>query len=125
MPPDGRRQRRGARAFRTGHAGEAAAVAALLAEGWTILARRARGPAGEIDIIAANGTTLIFVEVKARPSFREAAFALSAAQQRRLYAAGEAWLAANPQHAREETRFDVILVAADGALHRIRDAIRF
>lgn len=119
------RAARGARAYRAGHEGEEAAVAALVAEGWTILARRVRTPAGELDIVAANASTLAFVEVKARPSFREAAFSLSGAQQRRLYEAGGSWLAANPQHARDETRFDVILVAADGAVKRIRDAIRF
>lgn len=121
---DGARARRGAVAFRSGLDAEALACAALEAEGWAILARRARTPAGELDVVAADATTLVFVEVKARPSFREAAYAVTPRQQARLLAAAEAWLALHPQHARAETRFDAILVAADGSLKRIKDAIR-
>ncbi len=96
----------------------------LTASGYTILARRLRTGAGEIDLIAANAQRLLFIEVKARPSLSAAAYAVSARQQARLLAAASVVLAAHPEWAREETRFDVALVAG-GVVDVIRDAIRY
>lgn len=89
-----------------------------------VLAERARTPAGELDLVAEKDGLLAFVEVKARPSLYEAAFALQPRQQARLMAAAEAWMAENPGHGGAGVRFDVLLVAADGAVKRIRDALR-
>lgn len=122
MPPD--RARRGHAAHRTGLDAEGIAEAALVAEGWTVLARRCRTPAGELDLVAERAGLLAFVEVKARPSFREAAFALTPRQGARLLAAAEVWLARNPGHGAAGMRFDVVLVAADGSARRITDALR-
>jgi putative endonuclease len=95
-----------------------------VAEGWAILAERLRTPAGELDLIAEKAGLLAFIEVKARPSLREAAFALTERQQARLAAAAEAWLATNPGHGGAGMRFDVMLVATDGTIRRIIDALR-
>lgn len=89
-----------------------------------MLAERLRTPAGELDMVAEKAGLLAFVEVKARPSLREAAFALTERQQARLMSAAEIWLAANPGHGHEGMRFDVLLVAADGTVRRITDALR-
>ncbi|MBX6375810.1 MAG: YraN family protein [Acetobacteraceae bacterium] len=107
-----------------GRAAEARAAAALEREGWTILARRLRTEAGELDLIAERDGLLTFVEVKARPRLAEAAAALTPRQRARLIAAAEAWLAAHPGHGAAGMRFDVMLVAADGAVRRIADAFR-
>nr|WP_135470673.1 YraN family protein [Crenalkalicoccus roseus] len=115
---------RGARAEAAGRGAEAAAEAALAREGWAVLARRARTPAGELDLVAERDGLLAFVEVKARPSLSEAAFALGPRQRSRLAAAAECWLAANPGHGEAGIRFDLLLVAADGAVRRIADAFR-
>nr|WP_232478476.1 YraN family protein [Roseomonas rosulenta] len=93
-------------------------------EGWAVLARRARTPAGEIDLVAERSGLLAFIEVKARPSLNEAAFALGARQRARLVAAAECWLAVNPGHGAAGMRFDVVIVAADGTARRIADAFR-
>ena len=119
-----RRLLRGRRAEAAGRDAEAAAAAALAHEGWAVLARRARTAAGEIDLVAEREGVLAFVEVKARPSLVEAAFALGARQRARLVAAAECWLAANPGHGAAGMRFDVVIVAADGAVRRIADAFR-
>ena len=42
----------------------------LRLHGWRILARRARVPGGEVDIVARRGRTLAFIEVKARATER-------------------------------------------------------
>ncbi len=89
-----------------------------------MLARRARTPAGEIDLVAEREQLLAFIEVKARPSLRSAAESLSPRQQARIMAAAEIWLATHPGHGMAGMRFDVMLVAADGAVRRITDAFR-
>ena len=58
-----------------GKTGEDLACAELTRRGYAILARRYRTRRGEIDIIARDGPTIVFVEVKAREGheFGEAA----------------------------------------------------
>jgi len=118
------RQASGRRAQARGLAAEAIACAALEQDGWTVLGRRMRTPAGEVDIVARKDGLLALVEVKARPSLGLAAGALSARQRARLLAAGEILLAAHPEWGLAGVRFDVIVVAADGAVRRIVDAFR-
>lgn len=98
-------------AFRTGISAESRAAAYLVAKGFRILARRWKSPVGEIDIVARRRRLLVFVEVKARGNLDEAAESLQARQQRRIAAAAEAWLAANPDESIQDIRFDAVLVA--------------
>ena len=49
-----------------GKTGEDLAVTELERRGYTVLARRYRTKHGEIDIVARDGDTTVFVEVKAR-----------------------------------------------------------
>ena len=114
----------GLRAHAHGIGAEAAACAALLADGWTVHARRARTPAGEIDVVAERDGLLAFVEVKRRPSLAEAAAAVSPRQRARLLAAGAVLLAANPGWGRTGVRFDVIVVDDAGRVRRVADAFR-
>ncbi len=119
-----RRQARGAAAHARGMAAEAAACAALEAEGWTVLARRLRTPAGEIDLAAERHGLLALVEVKARPSLADAAFALGPRQQARLLAAASVVVSEHPEWGSAGIRFDVMLVDAAGRVRRIADAFR-
>jgi len=98
-------------AFRVGISAESRAAAFLIAKGFRILARRWRSPLGEIDIVARRRHLLVFAEVKARASLDEAAEAVSDRQRRRIAAAAEIWLAANPDETIRDIRFDAILVA--------------
>lgn len=107
-----------------GRHAEERAAAALQAEGWQVLARRARTPAGELDLVAERAGLLAFVEVKARATLGEAAFALGAAQRARLLRAAEWWLGANPARGAAGVRFDVMLVDAAGRVRRVADAFR-
>ena len=122
--PPTHRLLRGRRAYVAGQGAEALAAQALTAEGWALLGQRIRTEAGEIDLIAEREGLLAFIEVKARPSLTEAAFALGPRQRARLVAAADAWLATNPGHGAAGMRFDVMLVAADGTIRRIADAFR-
>lgn len=69
-----------------GKSGEDLAVAELERRGYAIVARRYRTACGEIDIVADDGPTLVFVEVKARATaeFGTAAEAVTRRKQLRL-----------------------------------------
>ncbi len=118
------RRARGARAQLRGVDAERIACRALEADGWTILGQRLRTPAGEVDIVARRGALVAIVEVKARPSLSDAAYALSPRQRRRLLLAAEILLAANPGWSGGDVRFDVMLVNAAGHARRVADAFR-
>ena len=98
-------------AFRTGLSAEARAAAYLTVKGYRILAKRFRTPYGEIDLVARRRHLVAFIEVKARASLDEAAYAVTPRQQARIIAAAQAWLMAHPEHADFELRFDAMLIA--------------
>ncbi|KAA5600472.1 YraN family protein [Blastochloris sulfoviridis] len=98
-------------AHRFGLSAESVAAVLLVSKGFCILARRWRSSCGEVDIVARDRSTLIFVEVKARRHLDDAAYALDVRQRRRIATAAALWLARRPDHARLNVRFDVVLVA--------------
>ena len=81
-------------AQRSGRAGEDYTAGWLLRQGYEILARNWRCPWGELDIVAARGETVAFVEVKARRpgSMVSPLEAVNAPKRRRLVKAALAWL---------------------------------
>lgn len=118
------RTARGQASYARGTAAEARCEAVLGRAGFTVLGRRIRTGAGEIDLVARKGTLTIIVEVKARPNATEAAFAVSQRQRARLAAAAEALMAVEPGWFGEGLRFDAMLVGADGELRWLEDAFR-
>jgi putative endonuclease len=98
-------------AFRAGLSAESRCAVWLIAKGYRIIARRYRSPAGEIDIIARRRGVTAFIEVKARATLDEAAYAITPRQQQRIIAAASAWLAAHPKYSNDSLRFDAMLVA--------------
>ena len=98
---------------------EDAAAAYLASLGMRVLARNVRGRGGEIDIVAAEGATIVFVEVKARRgrAFGSAIAAVDARKRRRLRATAEDYLQVVAPRA--QARFDVLTVEPAGMrLHR-------
>ena len=87
------------------------AALVLIAKAYRIVARRWKTPFGEIDIVARRRHDLVFVEVKAREQFDDAAEAVTERNKRRIVSAAELWLAHHPNDAQCFIRFDVILVA--------------
>ncbi len=99
-----------------GKDGEDLACAELERLGYAILARRYRDPRGEIDIIARDGETLVFVEVKARigHDFGDAAEAVTAWKRRRLVRVATAYMMRHDIAERDgPCRFDVVAVHFD------------
>jgi putative endonuclease len=93
--------------------GEDRAVAELERRGYAVLARRYRTRHGEIDIVARDGETIVFVEVKAKESaeFGTGAEAVTLRKQRRVISMAVDYLARN-RLTSSPCRFDV--VAIDG-----------
>lgn len=96
-------------AEKRGRGAETLACWWLRLRGWRILARRARVPGGEVDIVARRGRTLAFVEVKARADDRAAAFALDPYRLRRVVVAAER-LAPRYMHPGDDVRIDAMFV---------------
>ena len=96
--------------------GEARAALYLRKKGMRVLARRYRAGHGEIDLVARDGETLVFVEVKTRIKGRmdEGFRAVNAQKRERLFSAAQAYMAA---HGAKQARFDVIEISAAGLRH--------
>jgi putative endonuclease len=97
-------------AFRLGLSAESRAALLLMAKAYRIVARRWKTPFGEIDIVARRRNELVFVEVKARENFDDAAEAVTERSKQRIVSAAELWLAHRPADGQCAIRFDVILV---------------
>jgi len=100
---------------RAGIQGEARAVAELERRGYAVVARRYRTRHGEIDIVARDGETVVFVEVKTKESaeFGTAAEAVTVRKQRRVISMAIDYLARNHLTS-SPCRFDVIAIDGVG-----------
>ena len=97
-----------------GKSGEDIACAELERRGYAILERRYRTRFGEIDAIARDGETIVFVEVKARmgEEFGGAAAAITLWKQRRVTQMAVDYLSRHRLH-NCPCRFDVVTVGFD------------
>lgn len=116
------RRTRGRLAYLSGALAEDSVARVLERRGMVILARRWRGKAGEIDLIAREGDCLVFVEVKRSSSHEDAAFRLGAAQQGRIMRAALEYCEAAGQASLPDMRFDAALVDAQGRVEILERA---
>ena len=103
-----------------GKAGENLAVDELVARGYAVLARRYRTRGGEIDIVAEDGRTVVFVEVKTRAStdFGSAVEAVTLRKQRQLVLMARDYLA-RARLGDRPCRFDVVAIDDVDSVPRI------
>jgi putative endonuclease len=94
-----------------GERGEKAAVKFLKRRGYIIIAHSSRGPFGELDIIAVDGNTVVFVEVKTRRTHDAGhpADAVDLTKRRRLTRLALAYLKRH-QLLEQRARFDIVAV---------------
>jgi putative endonuclease len=107
----------------SGARAEEICAALMQGAGLRILARNWRCRAGEIDLVAEDGDTLVFAEVRLRhgASFGGAAESITAGKRARIVAAARHYLAGRPA---VPCRFDVLLLdaLAPARVRWIRDA---
>jgi len=106
-----------------GRLGEDRAERFLKKQGFKILSRNFRCPIGEIDIIAMDGQTLVFIEVKTRRSDRfgtaiEAVDSKKIAKLKKL----ALYYIKNYYKAEPPVRFDIIGVSGDGEIYYVKGA---
>ncbi len=94
-----------------GARGEAIAEAYLRGKGFTILEKNYRGRTGEIDIVARDGDSIVFVEVKARRNLAYGVpqLAVTPFKQRQISRTALTWLA-HRKKPNAIARFDVIAI---------------
>lgn len=109
---------------RAGDAAEAAAADHLAMHGCTLMARNARYPEGELDLVVRERDVVVFVEVRMRSStaYGGAASSVDRFKQKRLMRAAQHWLLQHFGERWPACRFDVVTVGGDGTIHWIRDA---
>ena len=97
-----------------GKTGEDLACRELERRGYAIIARRYRCRSGELDIVARDGPTLVFVEVKARDShaFGDPAEAVTWQKQQRIFRLASEYVMRH--HLNDSPcRFDVVSIQFD------------
>ena len=112
----------------TGEQAEALAVRHIEQDGVRVLERNYRVRGGELDCIALDGDTLVFIEVRYRKNtrFGGAGASIDARKQQRIIHAAQIYLLKNPRQAARPCRFDCILLdALDAAnIDWIKDAFQ-
>lgn len=114
-----------------GSLGEAFARNYLMQRDWTILQAPYECCLGEIDIIALDGDTLVFVEVKTRKSreYGDPVMAVTRNKQKRMIKTARHYLAHAHPPGFTFCRFDVMGLtpidrSADYCVNHLRDAFR-
>jgi putative endonuclease len=102
-----------------GREGEERAAKALEAGGMNIIARNVRSRQGEIDIIALDGETIVFVEVKAWSVYgiENLQYGITPKKQQRIIETAKYFLSEHREYNRKAVRFDVVFVGKEAITH--------
>ena len=102
-----------------GRKGEERAAAALEAAGMKIIAKNVRSREGEIDIIALDGETIVFVEVKSWSVYdmEDLQYGLNLKKQRKIIKTAKYFLSENRKYNSMTIRFDVVFVNKTSVTH--------
>jgi putative endonuclease len=100
--------------------GEDLALKKVKKLGYTCLVRNYRCPLGEVDLIARDGDSLVFIEIKTRRgrSLEYAKEAVNQRKRRQLSKVALAYMKANGC-ADARARFDVVVINLDGGEQEI------
>ena len=95
-----------------GKEGEEKAAAALEAAGMKIIGRNYRSKTGEIDIIAIDGETIVFIEVKAWSVYgmEDLQYSLDSKKKQKIIKTANFFLLENRKYSNMAIRFDVVFV---------------
>ncbi|MDR0400425.1 MAG: YraN family protein [Treponema sp.] len=95
-----------------GRAGEQYAAQVLEKAGMRILASNFRSPAGEVDLVAQDGDTIVFIEVKtwAKQGIFDLEYGIGHKKQQRIIETAKYFLMVHREYNGMTVRFDVVLV---------------
>jgi putative endonuclease len=98
-----------------GRAGEQLAARTLEKAGMCILAANFRSPRGEVDLIARDGETIAFIEVKTWNSrgIADLEYVIGPEKRRRIIETAKYFLAAHREYKEMAIRFDVVFIGKD------------
>jgi len=114
----------GRSSYLAGKAAELQVAGVYTDHGHRLLARRWRGPGGEIDLVMERDGEVVFIEVKSSKTFATAVQSLTQRQIRRLLASAEAALGFFGKGSLTPMRFDVALVDRAGRVEVIQNALQ-
>lgn len=113
---------------KTGHFCETVAMFFLMLKGYMPIAKNyvtGRGTgAGEVDLIMRRGKTLVFVEVKKRPSLAAGLHAITIETQTRVIRASSAFLARHPRYGAFNVRYDAVILSPGHFPKHLKEAWR-
>jgi len=103
----------------TGRKGEEQAAEALEAAGMDIIVRNYRSKTGEIDIIAIDGETVVFTEVKTWSAYgmEDLAYGVDIRKQRKIIKTAKFFLLENRKYSNMTIRFDVVFIHNNSINH--------
>ena len=114
--------------YKAGHFAEKIALIWLMMRGyWPVtmnfMVGRGTG-AGEVDLIVRRGKTLVFVEVKKRPTEEKGRLAIYPKNQARITRTSEVFLARNPKYKNFNIRYDAVFISPNHFPKHLKNAWR-
>jgi putative endonuclease len=103
----------GTRRVSAGREGESRAAVYLEASGFKVIARNIRSQCGEIDLVALDGRTVVFIEVKTWSvyAFDSLSYSINPKKQRRIIETAKYFLSVHREYNSMAVRFDVIFIS--------------
>jgi len=103
----------------SGKKGEEQAAAALESAGMKIIAKNIRSKEGEVDIVAIDGETVVFVEVKAWSAYgmEDLQHGINLKKQRKIIKTAKYFLSENRKYSNMAIRFDVVFIDKNSVTH--------
>ncbi|GHV83400.1 UPF0102 protein [Spirochaetia bacterium] len=102
-----------------GKQGEDRAVYHIEEAGLKVITRNFRSKAGEVDIVAIDGSTIVFIEVKAWSAFsiENLEYSISKKKQQRIIETAKFFLLKHREYSEASVRFDVLFIGIDTIKH--------
>jgi putative endonuclease len=103
----------------SGKKGEEMAAAVLESAGMKIIAKNIRSRTGEVDIVALDGETVVFVEVKAWSAYgmENLQYGINPKKQQKIIKTAKYFLSENRKYSNMAIRFDVIFIDKNSVTH--------
>jgi putative endonuclease len=104
-----------------GKEGETKAAAFLEEKGMRVIARNVRSLRGEVDIVALDGETLVFVEVKTWSAYgiESLQYGINKKKQGRIIETAKYFLSLHREYNEAVVRFDVVFVGKEAVTHLV------